>query len=323
MFTTRLLRSGVPALLFVWTAAALEPGQPSKTSIWTAAARAIGAKNPDPEFRNPDSLAIKFLGPRERAIMTDYPMETLDLNFDAALQRLSERDRGFVTVMYTRTKYIDDCMEKAVKEGASQIVILGAGFDSRGYRFQDRLRDLRFFEVDYGPTQEYKKQRVKEALGSAPKHVRYIPMDFTKDDLSTQLRKGGYKEREKTFFIWEGVTMYIPESSVRQTLQFVRAHSAPGSRIVFNYALARSPEINNPNSRYAQWGEPHIFGFPGDSAIGYVHEAGLEVVSDVAALDLISKYTRRADGSASLPPLSGNAGSSGARFCIASVPTNR
>ena len=55
------------ALLFGWLAvgaSAVDPGLPSKTSVLTASLRAIGAKNPDAAFRNPDYLAIKFLGPR-------------------------------------------------------------------------------------------------------------------------------------------------------------------------------------------------------------------------------------------------------------------
>src|SRR5215467_7895926 len=81
--------------LFVWLllvasgAAALEPGLPSKTAVWAAAARAVGSKNPDPKLRNPDYLAIKFLGPRERAILpVDYKMDALDLGYDAAMKQL-------------------------------------------------------------------------------------------------------------------------------------------------------------------------------------------------------------------------------------------
>ena len=51
-------------------------------------------------------------------------------------------------------------------------------------------------EVDYGPTQEHKKQRVRTVMGKLPANIRYIPMDFTKDDLLTQLRTGGYSEKE-------------------------------------------------------------------------------------------------------------------------------
>jgi methyltransferase (TIGR00027 family) len=63
-----------------------------------------------------------------------------------------------------------------------------------------------------------------------PSTVSYVPMDFTKDDLLTQLTKAGYSQREKTFFLWEGVVFYLPEAAVKDTLHFVRDHAAPGSR---------------------------------------------------------------------------------------------
>jgi O-methyltransferase involved in polyketide biosynthesis len=81
------------------------------------------------------------------------------------------------------------------------VIILGAGFVSRGYPFRERLKGVRFLEVDYGPTHENKKKRVKDLLGTLPSEVRYIPMDFNEDDLLVQLRMGGYSEHERGLFI--------------------------------------------------------------------------------------------------------------------------
>jgi methyltransferase (TIGR00027 family) len=309
------------ALLCAFTAAAVEPGLPSKTAIVAATLRGIGAKNPDPELRNPDYLAIKFVGPRERAILSDYPTDALDVDFQDAIQRLPAQDRGSITTMLIRTRHIDVTLDDALRDGARQVIILGAGFDSRGYRFKDRLGNVRFLEVDYGPTQEYKKQRVKEILGALPKYVQYIPMDFTKDDLLSQLRTGGYLEKGKSLFIWEGVTSYIPEASVKDTFHFVRDHSAPGSRIVFDYHLSSDPRVNNPSSPAARFGEPWIFGFPGDSAAEYVRREGLSVVSDASMVDLGTRYAQRRDGTSTLPSLS--AGQRSRRICIARVPAKR
>jgi methyltransferase (TIGR00027 family) len=322
MSAARIFYSSLIAVSIVPTLSAVEPGLPSKTSIWVAAARAIGAKNPDAELRNPDYLAARFLGPRERALLPDYPMEALDLDYEDALRRLP--GPAFVTSMVIRTRYIDAVLDASLSDGVRQVVVLGAGFDSRGYRFQSRLKDVRFIEVDYGPTQAYKRQRVKEVLGRIPDNVRYVPMDFTRDDLLTQLRNGGFSVAEKTLFIWEGVVAYIPEAAVKATLEFVRKHSPPDSRIVFNYVLSDFPEIHNPNSRMAKWGEPLIFGFPGDSASEYVREAGLEVISDLQFLELAKAYAIKADGTSSLPRLATGKPVAGAhRLCYARVPARR
>jgi methyltransferase (TIGR00027 family) len=223
--------------------------------------------------------------------------------------------------MVARTKFVDAEFLKAVEDDVKQVVILGAGFDTRGFRFHDRLGDTKFFEVDYGPTQEYKKRRTQEIYGSLPGHIRYVPMDFTKDQLLTQLRNAGYSDKQKTFFIWEGVVMYIPEAAVKETLRFVRDRSGRGSTIIFNYPLSAHPDINNPNSSAAKSGEPWVFGFPGESAAAFVRSEGLEVVADVAASELVRRYAARADGTSNLSVQGPPAGRD-MRYCIARVPVN-
>ncbi len=212
-------------------------------------------------------------------------MDALDLDYNAALARIPNPHN--ISVQTYRTKAFDTALLDALRKGAKQVVVLGAGFDSRGYRFQSQLRGVRFMEVDYGPTQEYKKQRVKEILGAIPANVSYVSMDFTKDSLLEQLANAGYSERQKTFFLWEGVTFYLPEAAVKDTLHFVRDHAAPGSRIGFNYQLSRNGDINNPQSIYARWGEPWLFGFPDGGAAAYVRREGLDVISDTMTVEYI------------------------------------
>ena len=97
--------------------------------------------------------------------------------------------------------------------------------------------------------------------------------------------------------------MYLPAAAVRQTLRFIREHSGPGTGLVFDYMPASNPRINNPNNRLARWGEPWIFGFPGDSAGSLLREAGLTMVSDDTFADLAAKYSSDG-GSPSLPTMS-------------------
>ena len=273
----------VVLLLAGTTFKAVEPGLPSKTAVYVAAARALGSKNPDPHLRNPDYLAIKFLGPRERAVLPDLPMDALDLDFDSAMKQLGPH--LLVAVMTYRTKAFDAALLDALQNGARQVVVLGAGFDSRAYRFQSQLGNVRVMEVDYGPTQAYKKQRLGEILEVIPPNVSFVAMDFTKDNLLDQLRNAGYSEQQNTFLLWEGVTYYLPESAVKDALHFVRDHSASGSRIAFDYFGASNPSVNNPRDLYARWGEPLLFGFPNNRAREYVQQEGLGVLSDTQGLE--------------------------------------
>jgi methyltransferase (TIGR00027 family) len=203
--------------------------------------------------------------------------------------------------MFLRTTMLDAAMDEALATGTRQIVILGAGFDSRGYRFRDRLTGIRFIEVDQGPTQEHKQQRVREILGQLPAEVRYVPVDFTKDDLLTQLTTAGYSPKERSLYIWEGVTMYLPEAAVMSTLKFIRDQSAPGSRVAFDYALASDPRLNDPTTRFARWGEPWLFGFRSTSAVATLRDVGLEPVSDQTYAELKARFAQRPDGTSTLP----------------------
>jgi hypothetical protein len=112
-------------LILVSTLRAVEPGLPSKTAVYAAAARAVGAKNPNPELRNPDYLAIKFLGPRERAILADYPMDALDLDYQGAMMQLA--DKLPVTTHAFRTKAFDAAMLDALKGVLDRSWSLGPG----------------------------------------------------------------------------------------------------------------------------------------------------------------------------------------------------
>lgn len=282
------LRQSARIIVILFLAAttfkAVEPGLLSKTAVYVAAARAVGSKDPDPQRRNPDDLAIKFLGPRERAVLPELQLDALDLDFDTAIKPLGAQ---IVAVMTYRTKQFDAALLDALQDGATQVVVLGAGFDSRAYRFQSQLGNVRVFEVDLAATQAYKKRRLAEILDALPPNVSFVPMDFTKDSLLEELRNAGYSQQEKTFFLWEGVTYYLPDSAVKDTLHFVREHSAAGSRIAFDYFGASNPSLNNPLHQYARWGEPLLFGFPNDSAREYVQQQGLGVLSDTQGLAYI------------------------------------
>jgi methyltransferase (TIGR00027 family) len=196
---TQLTRTLLAGILAVVGGSAVERGQPSRTALGAAVGRAIGAKHPDPQFRNPDYLAIRFLEPHEHslaaALPEGIPPGILDLDYDAAMKQYP--NPPFIPAMLFRTRYFDERLDEALRGGARQVVVLGAGLDSRGYRFKDRLRGVKFFEVDYGPTQEYKKQRVREVFGRLPKRIRYVAMDFAKNDLLTELAKYGYSPEKR------------------------------------------------------------------------------------------------------------------------------
>ena len=310
------------AVLIV-TLHAVDPGKPSVSALEVTAYRAIGAKHPDPAIRNGDTLAERFLGSEERDILrkakSDLVLNALAMDTAGAWASLGVR-RGFAQAVHVRTRHIDAVFEESLASGASQVVILGAGLDSRPYRYATRLAAARVFEVDFPPTQEYKKKRVKEVVGSLPAHVRYVPIDFTKDDLKTVLEAAGYDRTKKTIFVWEGVTFYIPEAAVDATLRFVAGNSGSGSRIVFDYFLAstlKTPHapLKDVMDRLEAVKEPLIFGLPDDDRQGFITRRGLTIVSDIHMSELRARYLPAAEAKA-VPELA----KAGSYICTAGVP---
>jgi methyltransferase (TIGR00027 family) len=277
-------------------------GLPSRTSILTAAVRAFGAREPDASVRNPDWAAERLIGPAELALIAEHPVsKAFDRDFQ---QAINDPDIfGFTWLMLVRTRFIDQMMERAVRGGVTQLVILGAGFDTRAHRFTELLQDVAIIEVDYGATQEYKKRRVDAALGGAPANVVYAPIDFARESLGEVLRAAGFERKRRTYFICEGVSMYVPEEGMKETLRAIGAESAAGSALLLEYfnrggldLLRKYPTGMVKNA--FDWGEPFVFGVPDGQDREFFREAGLELAETlkVGGPEAMTRYAMRQDG---------------------------
>ena len=133
-----------------------------------------------------------------------------------------------------RCKFIDEVTLSEADAGLDEVVLLGAGLDSRPYRLADRLEGLPVFEVDHPASQATKLARLRRLLGEEPRGVRFVPVDFTRDDLATEMARAGHDERAATLFIWSGVSAYLPEEAVAAVLSWVGAHTSPRTSIVFD-----------------------------------------------------------------------------------------
>lgn len=256
--------------------------------------RALLARRRDPRERNPDHLAETFLSWRWKAMLL------AGRRLHALVERRAPGCYGF---HLARTRHIDGLLLEAIAAGATQVVILGAGNDSRAYRFRRELAGARIFELDLPATQARKKERLTAKLGHLPDNVTFLPIDFNRQPLDEVLAAGGYDPRRRTFFNWEGVSFFLHEPAVVGLLRIVAQGSASGSTIVFDYAL-RSFVGGDRNfygaEELARWlsraGEPHHFGIE-DGQVGvFLGEQGLELVSDLGPDDLESTYLERQDG---------------------------
>lgn len=145
-------------------------------------------------------------------------------------------EEGLANLVLNRTGYFDSLIDKA-KNDAEQFVLMGAGLDTRPY---NDLKDsgLRIFELDQATNQQFKLKYLKKA-GIDVAHVTYVATDFSQKSWFNSLVEAGYDPSKRTIFLWEGVTLYLSEGSVRTTLRTVKANAAKGSIIVVDFYAKR------------------------------------------------------------------------------------
>lgn len=130
-----------------------------------------------------------------------------------------------------RSWFIDRALRQLAPE-LEQVVWLGAGWDTRAWGLPE-LQDLRCFEVDQPATQAVKEQAVREA-GLVHPRLSFVPCTFGEQSWLEALHAAGFDPTLPTFFLWEGVSMYLPEDVVEQTLHDI-ASCAPGTRVAFDH----------------------------------------------------------------------------------------
>ena len=159
-----------------------------------------------------------------------------------------------------RTTFFDAALTRHLSD-IDQLVLLGAGWDTRSYRMP---KAIHCFEVDTPKTQETKRQMLKKA-GLDTTRITFVPADFMTENWLEKLVNAGLDPDKPTFFLWEGVTMYLDREAVESTLRKI-ASTASGSVVAFDYFNADLIEARGGLSiRYVRAvlnaiGEPLRFG---------------------------------------------------------------
>lgn len=199
---------------------------------------------------------------------------------------------GAVGFELTRTTYMDRVLAEEVRAGATQVVVLGAGFDSRAYRMAGELAGTQVFEVDHPTMSARKRARVRAALTRGlPDNITYIGVDLEHDDLAESLARNGYDPAVRSVVIWSGVSIYLEPETVDATLRWMAAQ-APGSCIVFDYCwqevvdgTAATPIARAVMRSTAARGEPWRSGLPRGQVGEYLAARGLDADEIIESLD--------------------------------------
>jgi methyltransferase (TIGR00027 family) len=272
-----------------WFVGLVGPG--SKTAMGVLLARFAESRKPEGERICYDPYAMYFVSED----FWKYAIENPEKVKEAAEQR--ERFLpGMDNSIRARARYFDDFLRKSIEEGLEQLVILGAGYDTRDCRIEGASR-LRTFEVDHPVIQSIKKEKIEKILGSLPDHVVYVPMDLVKDDLGQKLLEMGYNPSKRALFFMEGIIYYLPLKTVDEILSFIVRNSAKGSRILFDYypqsVVDGDCELEagrNLSGHLAQLGEPLLFGIEDGAVEAFLEERGFAKVKNVTGDDYKKAY---------------------------------
>jgi len=263
----------------------------SITAENNAAIRALEALRPVGDRICDDRYAHLFVSEPLRS-SNDLP---------AALQNLiadwENRFPGVCDAIVVRTRFIDDCLKRALREGLQQLVILGAGFDTRAFRIEGLKKKVAVFEIDHPATQETKRQRCRNIRAAFPRSMTFVPMDFGREDLGRKLCEHGFDGTRKTFFIWEGTTYYLAAAAVDDMLRCVSTSAAAGSAIVFDYlppavveGTTRLAEARALAAALAILGEQFFFGIDPQKVRGFLAARGFTLTEHVNAAECARRY---------------------------------
>jgi methyltransferase (TIGR00027 family) len=258
--------------------------QSSMTSEGIAYARVLESEKPQDERICYDPYARQLMSP------LFYWVGRLFAGYE------ERRGPGVIGFLVARCRYMDDVLQDCLRSGLEQLVILGAGLDSRAYRIAGLRDNLKVFEVDHPATQAVKKIKVKEIFGELPGNVRYVPVDFNEESLDA-LFQFGYDRRLKTLFLWEGVVYYLNPLAVDETLAFIHQNSPAGSTLVFDYlyssaltARHKRREVIKMQAVRKFTGEGLTFGIPEGELESFLRKRGFSRMEEMTSADLKQRY---------------------------------
>jgi methyltransferase (TIGR00027 family) len=205
----------------------VDDARASRTAVFVCQGRAVGDRRLA-VGRYADPVAARLLRPDELAAVERA--RTAVPPTDVRERLVTESLRACAEVVVPRTVAIDDAVRAARHQ---QVVIVGAGLDSRPWRLPE-LRDTRVFALDRPASQADARERAA-ALAPVTDRLTFVPVDLAREAIDDALARAGHDVRVATTWVWEGVVPYLTPAAVETTVAGLSTRSAPGSVLVVNY----------------------------------------------------------------------------------------
>jgi methyltransferase (TIGR00027 family) len=271
--------------------------QSSLTAEYMALFRALESSRPAASRLFSDTLAHLFLHGWRKGF---YKLAKVSLGRRLVENLLDRNAPGARAAGIARTKWIDDEAAQALAL-VPQLVLLGAGFDTRAYRLPSAQRATTF-ELDHPETSRSKKAVLRQNFGILPNHVRFVEIDFNQQSMTGALHQAGFDNTQPACFIWEGVTNYLTAEAIDDALRQI-SQSATGSILLFTYihrAVLDHPEqffcAEKMITRLQSYGEPWTFGLHPEEIQEYLAKRGLHLLEDLSVAEVWQRAGRSSSG---------------------------
>jgi methyltransferase (TIGR00027 family) len=264
----------------------------SQTAQYMALFRALETTLPVNKRLFIDPYAISFLEGKLKTVTWLSPLPFVRRYVQKTIQK---KIPGAMSSGIARTRYIDDLLQQTVQQGIQQVIILGAGFDTRALRLPF-LQSIPVIEIDHPNTSSKKLRVLAKNLRRLPEHVRYWQLDFNKESLDAMALREQLNFNLPTTIIWEGVTNYLSEPAIRSTFAFAEKFIS-GSYMIFTYV--HSQVLEEPQAFFgalrllddlANIEEKWTFGFKPEELSGYLQQFHFTLLEDSGAAGYRNKY---------------------------------
>lgn len=266
----------------------------SRTAAYTCVSRAASYNENTQYYKSNDNIAPKLLPKFIHILIRSERMK----NF--LLKKLAPN--GIYEYVIARTKFMDEIFSKALLDDFDQILLFGAGFDSRGIRLTGINDKTRIFELDIHTTitdklEQYKKRKIDPGM------VNYVKIDFDNEKIDEKLKMSGFQSNKKTLYILEGITMYLNEATINEDFKFIKESAGQGSIVVFDFIYQSVLEEKNLffgeqeiYQRVKKTGEGWTFGIPKNEIEDFLEQHGLELIELMDSSKLEKRYFEDENG---------------------------
>ena len=261
----------------------------SNTAGYTCFSRACASREKDERFRGPDNLAEIFLPLGAKFILI--------VPFLRKFFMMKIAPSGIYEYVLARTKLLDEVFMNALENRFTQIVLLGAGFDTRALRFKSKNMETKIFELDIQTTQQPKVEILNRKRIPLPEELVFVPIDFNRQSIAEALGRADYAMNQRSLFIWEGVTMYLTTDAVDHTLEFIRNSSVEGSIVAFDYiygsVLRQENKFYGESKIYkmvSRAGESWTFSIEDGTIEDFLTQRGFKLITHHTPSDLEKIY---------------------------------